>query len=171
MVVMATRKAESAAPGAPWDHWLLLGSLTLLALLIRLPYWQVIPAANDEVNQTIFALDIAQGRTLPLVGNDAYAGPAFFYLLAALLRMGIREPVLGRAVVLVSGTLTVPITTVWVAHLAYDAAPPGFRGKPETGGTDRSRTGSPLRKEVVHGVSDRVAGRLGSVCPPLLVLR
>ncbi|MBU0702406.1 MAG: hypothetical protein KKC18_00875, partial [Chloroflexi bacterium] len=56
--------------------------VTLLALIIRLPYWQTIPPAGDEVNQAIYALQIAQGQGYPLVGNDAYAGPFYFYLLA-----------------------------------------------------------------------------------------
>lgn len=94
--------------------------LTFLALLLRLPYWKVIPASFDEVNQTVYALLIAQKQLLPLVGNDAYAGPFYFYLLAGLLRLGITNPMLGRAVIMVAGTLTVPATFGWVQALGHN---------------------------------------------------
>jgi hypothetical protein len=85
--------------------------------VVRLPYWRTIPAAGDEVNQAIYALRIAQGQHLPLVGNDAYAGPFFFYLLAALFRLGIRDPLLGRTIVLLAGVATVPVTYAWMRAL------------------------------------------------------
>lgn len=97
-------------------RWLIL--ITIIAFVIRLPYWQDIPATFDEVNQTVYALLIAQGRSLPLVGNDAYAGPFYVYLIAALLRMGLNDPVVGRAVVMVAGTLTIPVTYGWTVALS-----------------------------------------------------
>jgi 4-amino-4-deoxy-L-arabinose transferase-like glycosyltransferase len=54
---------------------------------------------------------------LPLVGNDSYAGPFYFYLVAGLLRLGLVDPMVGRMVVMVTGTLTVPATYFWVSHL------------------------------------------------------
>jgi 4-amino-4-deoxy-L-arabinose transferase-like glycosyltransferase len=95
--------------------WLLL--ITLVAILIRLPYWEVIPASFDEVEQTSYAYLIAQGQILPLVGNDAYAGPFYFYLVAGLLRLGVTNPMVGRVVVLAAGVLTVPATYGWVRVL------------------------------------------------------
>lgn len=100
-------------------------ALTLFAFLLRLPYWDVIPASFDEVDQTSYAFLIAQGQQLPLVGNDSYAGPFYFYLLAGLLRLGILEPMVGRLVVLVSGTLTVPVTYIWVSKMGK-SVPAGF---------------------------------------------
>jgi len=91
--------------------------VTLLALIIRLPYWQTIPAAGDEVNQAIYALQIAQGQGYPLVGNDAYAGPFYFYLLALLFRLGVSDPLVGRIVALISGTLIVALTYMWTRQL------------------------------------------------------
>jgi len=91
--------------------------LTLVALAIRLPHWRTIPPAGDEVNQAIYALQIAQGRRFPLVGNDAYAGPFFFYLLALLFRLGVTDPLVGRTVILVAGTLTTTLTYAWVRAL------------------------------------------------------
>jgi hypothetical protein len=82
-----------------------------------LPYWRTIPAAGDEINQTIYALQIAQGQRLPLVGNDAYAGPFFFYLLAGLFRLGLQDPLLGGTIVLIAGTATVPVTYAWMREL------------------------------------------------------
>jgi 4-amino-4-deoxy-L-arabinose transferase-like glycosyltransferase len=111
-VLMKFAPRNSAAMG------LLL--ITLAAFLIRLPYWDVIPASFDEVNQTVYAFLIAQGRSLPLVGNDAYAGPFYFYLLAGLLRLGITDPMIGRAVVLAAGTLTAPATYGWVYALSQN---------------------------------------------------
>lgn len=112
--------SEQAVPAAAsrkiHDGWLLV-LFTLLALVIRLPYWRTIPAAGDEATQAIVALRIAQGHELPLVGNDAYAGPFFFYLLALLFRLGVADPLVGRTVVLVTGTLTVAITYAWVRRL------------------------------------------------------
>jgi hypothetical protein len=95
----------------------LLMLVTLLALAIRLPHWQTIPPAGDEVAQAVYALRITRGEHLPLVGNDAYAGPFFFYLLALLFRLGLADPLAGRTVVLVTGTLTVTLTYAWVRQL------------------------------------------------------
>ncbi len=91
--------------------------VTALALIIRLPYWRTIPAAGDEAKQVVYALQIAQGQGFPLVGNDAYAGPFFFYLLALLIRLGASDPFMGRTVVLVTGTLTATITYAWCRQL------------------------------------------------------
>ncbi len=97
--------------GRGWP-WLML--IVLMAVLIRLPYWDVIPSSFDEVEQTSYAYLIAQGQSLPLVGNDAYAGPFYFYLVAGLLWLGVTDPMVGRAVVLVAGVLTVPAVYAWV---------------------------------------------------------
>jgi 4-amino-4-deoxy-L-arabinose transferase-like glycosyltransferase len=91
--------------------------VTLIALLVRLPYWRTIPRAGDEVGQAVYAFKIAQGHNLPLVGNDAYAGPFFFYLLALLFRAGVSDPFAGRMVVLVSGALTATVTYAWVRRM------------------------------------------------------
>jgi hypothetical protein len=91
--------------------------LTLLALGARLPYWQTIPAAGDEINQAIYALQIVRGHGYPLVGNDAYAGPFYFYLLALLFRLGVTDPFVGRAVALITGALMVPLTYAWVRQM------------------------------------------------------
>ncbi len=104
-----------AAPLAV-DGWFLL-LVTVLALVVRLPYWRTIPAAGDEVKQAIYALQMVRERSFPLVGNDAYAGPFFFYLLALLIRMGVTDPIVGRAVVLVAGALTAPLTYAWARRL------------------------------------------------------
>jgi hypothetical protein len=96
--------------------WLLL-LVTLLALAVRLPYWRTIPAAGDEVGQAVYAMRIVHGHGFPLVGNDAYAGPFFFYLLALLIRLGVADPLVGRTVVLVAGTLTATVTYAWVRQL------------------------------------------------------
>lgn len=96
---------------------LLILGIMLLALLIRLPYWETIPAAGDETIQAFVANRIANGEIFPLVGNDAYAGPFFFYLLAAIIHLGVQDPLIGRFVILLAGTLTAPLTYLWVREL------------------------------------------------------
>ncbi len=91
--------------------------IVLLAVAVRLPYWETIPASFDEVEQTSYAYLIAEGQIRPLVGNDAYAGPFYFYLIAALLKLGITNPMIGRVVILVAGILTVPAVYAWVLAL------------------------------------------------------
>ena len=91
--------------------------ITLLALAVRLPYWQTIPAASDEVAQATYALQIARGEKLPLVANDQYDGPIFVYFMAVLFRLGMANPLLGRAVILTTGTLLAPLTYWWVRRL------------------------------------------------------
>ncbi len=95
----------------------LLLLVTLLALVIRLPYWQTIPAVGDEVIHAIHALPIARGQSFPLVGCDAYAGPFFAYLLALLFRLGVADPFVGRTVLLITGTLTATVTYAWGCQL------------------------------------------------------
>lgn len=95
--------------------WLLL--ITLLAALIRLPYWDVIPTAFDEVEQTSYAYRIAHGQIVPLTGNDAYSGPLYVYLVAGLIKLGATDPLVGRWVVLAAGVLTVPVVYAWVLAL------------------------------------------------------
>ena len=101
--------------------WLLL--ITLAAALIRLPYWDVIPAAFDKVEQTSFAYQIANGQIRPLTGNDAYAGPFYFYIVAGLIKAGATDPMVGRLVILVAGILTVPLTWAWVQTLGRNRLP------------------------------------------------
>ena len=95
--------------------WLLL--ITLLAALVRLPYWDVLPAAFDEVEQTSFAYQIANGQIRPLTGNDAYSGPLYVYLVAGLIKLGATHPLAGRWIVLATGILTVPVVYGWVLAL------------------------------------------------------
>jgi 4-amino-4-deoxy-L-arabinose transferase-like glycosyltransferase len=100
------------------SHLFWLGLVTLFAFLLRYPYWEVIPASFDELNTTVHGFLIAQGKMLPLTGDDAYAGPFYPYLLAALFRAGISNPMLGRVVIMITGVLTVPATYAWVVALS-----------------------------------------------------
>ncbi len=97
--------------------WGLLALIVLVGFLLRLPYWEIIPAPDDEQFQSIVALEIANGTELPLVGNDSYAGPFYFYLLAALIRLGFADPFMGRIIAIITGTLTIPLTYLWVKAL------------------------------------------------------
>ena len=96
--------------------WFWILALTAVALAIRLPYWRTMPSDYDEINQMVFSWRIING-VVPLTGNDAYTGPFFSYILALMISLGVREPFIGRILVLVSGTLTVPLTFLWVGAL------------------------------------------------------
>lgn len=98
--------------------WGILGLTIFLGLILRLPYWQIIPAPNDELHQSIVALEIANGTTLPLVGNDSYAGPFYFYFLALLIRLGLGDPLMGRMIAIITGTLTILFTYLWIVSLS-----------------------------------------------------
>jgi hypothetical protein len=89
---------------------LLAGALSLLGVLTRLPNLMLIPPFEDEVKQTIYALSIRPGEFMPLVGNDAYAGPWFSYLLAVSMRLFGPAPALPRIVIMIMGALTVGAT-------------------------------------------------------------
>lgn len=87
--------------------WILL--LTGFALAIRWPYWRTIPRPGDETNQATLAMHVARGEIWPLTGTDAYTGPYFVYWMAALYRLGVTDPLLGRTLLLITGTLLVPV--------------------------------------------------------------
>ena len=97
--------------------WGILGLTIILGFILRLPYWEIIPAPNDELHQSIVAFEIANGTYFPLVGNDSYAGPFYFYFLAFLIRLGFGDPLMGRVIAIITGTLTILFTYLWVAQL------------------------------------------------------
>jgi 4-amino-4-deoxy-L-arabinose transferase-like glycosyltransferase len=94
---------------------LMAGALTLVGVLMRMPYLALIPVFEDEVMQTVYALSIRPGEFMPLVGNDAYAGPLFSYLIAVSMRVFGSTPITPRVVVMVIGALTVG-ATYWLAR-------------------------------------------------------
>ncbi len=85
-------------------------ALTLGGVATRVPYLAQIPVFSDEVLQTLYALHIQPGESLPLAGADAYSGPLFTYILAAGLRVFGSTPVTPRIVVMILGALTVGLT-------------------------------------------------------------
>jgi len=87
-----------------------IGVLCLLGLLMRLPNLMLIPPFEDEVSQAVYALSIRPGEFMPLVGNDAYAGPWFSYLLAVSMRLFGSAPATPRIVIMIMGALTVGAT-------------------------------------------------------------
>jgi 4-amino-4-deoxy-L-arabinose transferase-like glycosyltransferase len=86
------------------------GALTLVGVLIRIPYLALIPEFFDEIMQTVYALNIQPGKFMPPVGNDAYVGPLFSYLIAVCLRIFGASPVAPRIIALLMGALTVGLT-------------------------------------------------------------
>jgi 4-amino-4-deoxy-L-arabinose transferase-like glycosyltransferase len=103
--------------GAKLEAWpsvkldlLIAGALTLGGALARIPYLALIPTFQDEMMQTVYALNIWPGKFLPLVGNDPYTGPMFSYLLAICLRALGATPVAPRIIAMVLGAVTVGLT-------------------------------------------------------------
>lgn len=80
------------------------------ALAIRLPNFMQIPRFSDEGLEVLWALDIARGRQFPLTAVDAYYGPLFSYLTAALLRVFGANIMLPRLMATIFGALTVAAT-------------------------------------------------------------
>lgn len=84
----------------------LAASLFAMALAIRLPYLLLTPRYSDEFQQVFWALDIVDGRRLPLTGWPPYFGPLFSYLIAACVRLFGPSVLLPRLTVAIIGALT-----------------------------------------------------------------
>ncbi|PID86235.1 MAG: hypothetical protein CSB13_04045 [Chloroflexi bacterium] len=97
--------------------WGLLALIILIGIVLRLPYWRIIPSPGDELFQAVYSLRIANGVDYPLIGNDSYAGPIYFYFLAALIKLGLDGPLMGRVIAMITGVLTIPLTYLWVDAL------------------------------------------------------
>ena len=92
-------------------------SVGLVALLLRLPEHQHIPAFTDERNDIFRALQIARGEALPLTNDPAYIGSFWNYILAAGFWIGGESLLVPRTVVLAVGVLGVlaayPLGCLW----------------------------------------------------------
>ncbi len=97
--------------------WGLLALIIVIGIILRLPYWRIIPSPGDELFQAVYSLRISDGIDYPLIGNDSYAGPAYFYFLAALIKLGLDGPLMGRVIAMITGVLTIPLTYLWVDAL------------------------------------------------------
>ncbi len=108
---------SAASPRPRWREaaWVLL--LTVVALAIRWPYWRTIPRPGDETNQATLAMHVARGEIWPLTGTDAYTGPYFVYWMAALYKLGVTDPLLGRTLLLITGTLLVAVVYMLARRL------------------------------------------------------
>jgi 4-amino-4-deoxy-L-arabinose transferase-like glycosyltransferase len=82
-----------------------------LALLLRLPNLYLIPRWTDATAEAQFALRMARGEILPWQSPFPYAGPLYYDLLAAILRIVGSNPYLPRAFTAMMGALTV--VAVW----------------------------------------------------------
>lgn len=87
-----------------------MAALFCLALALRLPRLGDVPRFTDEGLEVLWGLAIAQGRHLPLTAVDAYDGPLFAYLMAALFRLFGVHLLLPRLTIALAGALTVPAT-------------------------------------------------------------
>jgi hypothetical protein len=96
-----------AALGERWLDGVLLLSLGLLAVALRLPEYQHVPAFTDERNDILFALHIVRGEVLPLTNDPSYIGAFWNYVLAASFWVGGESLLVPRTVVLVLGVVGV----------------------------------------------------------------
>ena len=107
---------KPSAVSLAWPQALALSlGLFLLALAVRLPYLQLVPAFVDEGTEVLWGLDIALGRHLPLTSFSVYIGPVSAYLLAALFRLFGVQVILPRLMMAVFGALLV-VTTYWLGR-------------------------------------------------------
>src|SRR5919202_2631336 len=93
---------------ARWAEPALMVGLFLVALAIRWPGFEYLPTFTDEVHDTYTVALILQGKIRPLTSFDPYNGPLFNYLEAGLFVLFGPDLNLPRAIVLVTGSLTVP---------------------------------------------------------------
>lgn len=93
---------------------LLLG---LLALAVRVPNYQFVPAFTDERNDIAQALRIVRGEGLPLTNDPSYIGAFWNYLLAGAFWAGGESLLVPRTVVLILGVFGVlaayPLGRAW----------------------------------------------------------
>lgn len=87
--------------------------MTLLALLVRWPNLQLIPAMTDETGQVAWAFRIAQGEHFPLTDQHAYIGIIYPYLLALLLKLFGPHADLPRIMMAVQNALLAGLVVVW----------------------------------------------------------
>jgi 4-amino-4-deoxy-L-arabinose transferase-like glycosyltransferase len=98
-------------------HGVALLALGLLALVLRIPNHQIVPAFTDERNDIAQALRIVRGEDLPLTNDPSYIGALWNYLLAAAFWIGGESLLVPRTVVLVLGVVGVlaayPLGRAW----------------------------------------------------------
>lgn len=95
----------------------MVAGLLLVALVIRLRWLADIPRYTDEVLEVMSAIDIAQGRILPLVSPSKHIGAYFNYLIAGVIALVGKAPDLPRYVVLAAGLATVLLTYLYARRL------------------------------------------------------
>jgi 4-amino-4-deoxy-L-arabinose transferase-like glycosyltransferase len=81
-----------------------------LALALRFPNYQLIPAFTDEVDEIYRAVQVARGELLPFTNVDAYIGSLWNYVLAAAFWIGGFSLTTPRTMLLAAGVLTVLAT-------------------------------------------------------------
>jgi hypothetical protein len=85
-------------------HGLPLIALGVLALALRIPNYQFVPAFTDERNDILQVLRIVRGQDLPLISDPSSIGAFWSYLLAAAFWVGGESLLVPRTVVLGSGS-------------------------------------------------------------------
>ncbi len=94
--------------------------VSLVALLLRWPYLQLVPRITDETAEIKWAIRIYQGEILPLTHTDPYNGPVQPYLMAALFKLFGLDPDLPRAMTAVLGAALAGVVAWWAWGLAAE---------------------------------------------------
>jgi len=105
---------------------MLAALLFAAALTLRLPYLMLVPHYTDEGVEVLWGLDIALGRHYPLTAVDAYDGPLFAYLMAALFKVFGLHLLLPRLMAALAGAATV-VLTYGLARVMWPARTPADR--------------------------------------------
>ena len=88
----------------------LVAALAAVALLLRLPYYALIPAFTDETAEIYRGLLITQGKDLPLTARSTYKGSLWAWLVAFAFWASGNSIYAPRALILALGVLTVVAT-------------------------------------------------------------
>jgi 4-amino-4-deoxy-L-arabinose transferase-like glycosyltransferase len=106
----ATWTRQSSFVGAWTLEAGLLVALGIVALALRLPHYQTIPAFTDETDEIHQALLVARGQLLPLTNATPIIGSLWNYVLAAAFWLSGFNLYAPRTVILALGVLTVVLT-------------------------------------------------------------
>ena len=91
-----------------WVNAGLLLALGVVALAVRLPYVQLIPAYTDEVEDIYRGLLTARGQLVPLTDTSTYIGSLGNWVVAGAFLLSGFDLGAPRTVALIAGVLTIP---------------------------------------------------------------
>lgn len=100
-----------------WRRFTVPLSLFVLALAVRWPYLNIIPAPTDETDELLWSFAILRSGARPLTASDPYIGPLASYATAAAFALAGPSLTSGRLVAALFGALAAPATWLLAARL------------------------------------------------------